>query len=810
MRQSSFFSTLFFVLVLMSLEQLHAQTLQVSLSSAPKVNRTTSGGTATIFFDSNIEDLSIICTEENPNEPITKINDHLWFVNIDVNKDIEIDGICYRNFLLKCAASAEYYLTTDDIAPNQVLYYTITLPNELEPQLLESKARNISKVANSLINDGDIYLAMTLLLQFCDSISPMVAEVEAALRHAWNKYNHSGFKCVSVLPHKGMVFGGDYSQDGKIIATGCEDGYVRFWDAKNGSYLSSLPRQNGFIYNVTYSSNGDRILFSTEDKSIIYDLRNRTFKPLMGRDGSFEVDDNYVLTKSDDLFRLWSTSDGVLKKSFSRKGFSVGTLSPDGKSLYLATASTNFFLNIDTAFVVQLDFKTMKEKQRFKAHTGTIHNIKAIDNKKVLTASYDGYVKCWDIEKGEAKTFRVGTAVYDISHDSQFNRIGIGSNKHDAFIWDLLTGRRTTLEGHTECIQAVRFSPISNDVVTMSNDKTARIWHNADSISDILIKQKGFTCLDCSGDGNVLVLGNYNDNIYFVNTQTLKIDSVTSLYPDVRSVHLDNNQSKIIVTCGDMAPVSCTYIYDLKNNVVTDSTFNRMEEFQNLDFSSNFDKDGQYAYSIIGSSLTLWKVQDGKFSKCLYEDWDRVIPCAAFSETSKYFVFSFRNNNWHGIHLIDLTTMIGFEIETNASRDIRSIRFIGDNEILLVSTNEIELFDINTNKIQHSYSYRGVDFGDAYHLPNSNQILGFSSLASEKQSIIVWDKETCELNYMIPINTVISEVSLHDNNIYTVGFDDGFVHKIVVEDYNTIYNNVKRLVGNRSLSAEEKTQYNLE
>ena len=154
--------------------------------------------------------------------------------------------------------------------------------------------------------------------------------------------------------------------------------------------------------------------------------------------------------------------------------------------------------------------------------------------------------------------------------------------------------------------------------------------------------------------------------------------------------------------------------------------------------------------------------------------------------------------------------MIGFEIETNASRDIRSIRFIGDNEILLVSTNEIELFDINTNKIQHSYSYRGVDFGDAYHLPNSNQILGFSSLASEKQSIIVWDKETCELNYMIPINTVISEVSLHDNNIYTVGFDDGFVHKIVVEDYNTIYNNVKRLVGNRSLSAEEKTQYNLE
>lgn len=114
------------ILFFTSIIHLQAQTLQVALSSAPKVNRATTGGTATIFFDSDIEDLSIVCTEENPNEPITKINDHQWFVNIDVNKDIKADGICYRNYLLKCAASAEYFLTTDEIAPNQVLYFCLT------------------------------------------------------------------------------------------------------------------------------------------------------------------------------------------------------------------------------------------------------------------------------------------------------------------------------------------------------------------------------------------------------------------------------------------------------------------------------------------------------------------------------------------------------------------------------------------------------------------------------------------------------------------------------------------------------------
>ena len=142
MRRSNFFYFLLICLSAISFEHLSAQTLQVTLSpDKSKINRSTSNGIATIFFDSSIEDLSIVCTEENPNEPITKINDHQWFVNIDVRKDIEMDGICYRNFLIKSAASAEYYLTTDTIAPNQVLYYTIALPNELEPKLLQEKSR---------------------------------------------------------------------------------------------------------------------------------------------------------------------------------------------------------------------------------------------------------------------------------------------------------------------------------------------------------------------------------------------------------------------------------------------------------------------------------------------------------------------------------------------------------------------------------------------------------------------------------------------------------------------------------------------
>lgn len=108
---------------------MQAQTLKVNLSpDKSKINRSTNNGIATIFFESDIEDLRIINADEDQKEQINKINDNLWYINVDVNSDLKQDGVCYRHFLLKSTSSGEYDLTTDDILPNQVLYYNVFLP----------------------------------------------------------------------------------------------------------------------------------------------------------------------------------------------------------------------------------------------------------------------------------------------------------------------------------------------------------------------------------------------------------------------------------------------------------------------------------------------------------------------------------------------------------------------------------------------------------------------------------------------------------------------------------------------------------
>lgn len=118
---------------------MQAQTLKVELSpDKSKVDRSVSNGTATIFFDSNVDDLSIVCTDENLDEPIQKIGNKLWFMHVDAKKDVDLDGFCYRNFLLRCPASAEYSLTTPQIGYNQVLYYTVVLPKSY-PKVLSAE-----------------------------------------------------------------------------------------------------------------------------------------------------------------------------------------------------------------------------------------------------------------------------------------------------------------------------------------------------------------------------------------------------------------------------------------------------------------------------------------------------------------------------------------------------------------------------------------------------------------------------------------------------------------------------------------------
>ena len=321
MRRSRFL--LLLIILHVFFVHLQAQTLQVALSpDKSKVNRSTKNGVATIFFDSSIEDLSIVCTDENPNEQVIKdeIDENRWYIKIDVKKDLEEDGVCYRNFLIKCSASAEYYLTTDTIAPNQVLYYTITLPNELEPIFLEERSRNLAAKAKGILEEGDSYSARLIALSAIENAH--TPQAEASLRLA------AGYESANLF--EASVRYATFSPDGKLFATTSShidspsNTTIKIWDARNGSVVHTFGKSKE-IDHVDFSADGKYIVSASRNDTLsLWDIRKGIELQSFGGHTScvystiFSSDGEKILSASrDGTAKLWDIKTGKEITAFS-------------------------------------------------------------------------------------------------------------------------------------------------------------------------------------------------------------------------------------------------------------------------------------------------------------------------------------------------------------------------------------------------------------------------------------------------------------------------------------------------------------
>lgn len=112
----------------------NAQTLKVIPSEdSKKVNRNAKKGTSTVIFDSKVKNLVI---DSGWDDVWIKPSDNLFVYMIDTGKDLEAGfEFSKRIFSLTCPEAAEYLLELDNLIPNQVLYYTVVLPEQYTSNL---------------------------------------------------------------------------------------------------------------------------------------------------------------------------------------------------------------------------------------------------------------------------------------------------------------------------------------------------------------------------------------------------------------------------------------------------------------------------------------------------------------------------------------------------------------------------------------------------------------------------------------------------------------------------------------------------
>lgn len=230
-----------------------------------------------------------------------------------------------------------------------------------------------------------------------------------------------------------------YNPIEKTMATSSSDRIVRLFDVDSNKILQPLFIGYDQIYSIDYSKDGKYLAVCSYDSHIyIIDVQTRQVVK------SYKCPTGYVTNI---------------------------VFSSDGKKLLTTNSDNSIFI---------WSFETDELLLSFKGHTDLITNIAADPNgNTIATCSFDKTVKIWNSITGELiSTFTEQDSVYNIAYgkDGRFLAVSSGNSVN---IWEVEAGIiRSSLQGHTNTVTCLAYSPDNKFIATGSKDLSIKIWKN--------------------------------------------------------------------------------------------------------------------------------------------------------------------------------------------------------------------------------------------------------------------------------------------------------------------------------------------
>jgi len=249
----------------------------------------------------------------------------------------------------------------------------------------------------------------------------------------------SGKIIATLKGHKKGILAIQFSPDGKNIATAGADYTVKIWEFPSGKLLRTLSAHTNLILNLQYDASGTKLISNGWDGNNI----------------------------------IWNAATGEKINNLPTNDYSVFSSSFYLNDLYLIFADLGKNLTM-----VEPDSK--KEIRTFIGHTDVISDVDiSTDNKLMLSSSWDGSSRVWNIESG-LQVFKVNKADYSLNaarflHTS--HAFIAGGTDGIARWYDISSGKLIkTFSKHTCAISSIQISGNDSTLVTCSVDGTIKIW----------------------------------------------------------------------------------------------------------------------------------------------------------------------------------------------------------------------------------------------------------------------------------------------------------------------------------------------
>jgi WD40 repeat protein len=386
--------------------------------------------------------------------------------------------------------------------------------------------------------------AVANVLRLLDGLRPRPGQ-EDVRGFEWSAY--WGFchaERLALRGHTDGVNAAAFSPNGRMLATASWDKTIKLWDAATGTELTTLRGHAHQVACVAFSPDGARLAsgggayLAAGGEVKLWDISSRKavadLKGLNGRVMAVAFSPNGEVLAAggqDPVVKLWD-SQGRQELGTLRHGGGVLCLafSADSKTLAVGAAGPGY-RPWEPSEIALWEVADRKKLGTLRGHRAMVQGLAFLaDGKTLLSASFDGTMKTWDVARQKELASRADRSqtLYSLALSPNGRLLaaaGASRDSGEVKLWDVARLEPVaTVRGHTGVALGVAFSPDSRTLATASADRSARLWTLTDSgeLEDKHILARGRRCgiraMAFSSDGKTLVTGSSDETVKLWDT----------------------------------------------------------------------------------------------------------------------------------------------------------------------------------------------------------------------------------------------------------------------------------------------------